>query len=618
MILQKLQLFDDAVHDSELQNLYYRNGTGKPSICDAKIIFGKNSELIFNTYYNTFSFNKWSKYTKISNLHIILNLKGTFEFSLIRLELINDNSTEEKIYTEIIKSYNRYLPRNVKIEIPFDDSFNGSYGFIIRSLEADGELYSGYYGTDIADSELNYINLALGICHFKREEYVVKNLCHLIENVYQNKKSPLNQHMSIYVSDNSHTIAEKIPELCNAPGYEAASEILNNENIFIIENKNIGGAGGFSRTMYEAQSKQRFTHMVLMDDDVVFTYHALERLYNFLLVIKPEYLTSSVIGGAMLILDTPFIQYGNGETWHVSGMVFNKTNYNLYVVRDILRNEQEEDINQLPWWFYCYPLTERTCGSYALPLFFQYDDIDFNQRFKELNKITLNGVSLLHESFEKKYSLSKEYYAIRNRLIISSIHGGDAFTKQFVKSLLKDIVKMNVMTYRYKLAELALRAVKDYFKGFEWLASCDCVALNKELSQSVYPIVPADKAEIPWLEEQYKCSFYFVEGAKKRLVRRLLLNGAFFPSRRTAVVPMIHYKVIKAKLFRIKTAINYSPETKTKFTTVRNNFKAAKTLISFMFTKAMINRKFNKAVRSYRENYNYYISSEFWKEYLGL
>lgn len=618
MILQKLQLFDDNVHNKELQNLYYRSGTGTTNNSNSRIAFDKNGELIFNTYYNSFSFNKWSKYTKIKDLHIALKLKGIFEITVIKLWLVNGEAVEERCNVSLVKSYNSIMPRKVKIDIPFAESFNGSYGFIIRSLESGGELYSGYYGSDISETELNEIDLALGICHYKREEFVVNNLCRLIENVYNDESSFLRNHLHIFVADNSRSLKKKINELNGSEGYERSSQIIGNEKITILENKNIGGAGGFSRTMLEAQTQNRFTHMILMDDDVVFTHYALERLYSFLRVFKSELLDRTIIGGAMLRLDEPYIQYGNGETWSVNGMIFNKTNYNLYVVRDILRNEQEEDINQLPWWFFCYPLNEKTIGSYSLPLFFQYDDIDFNQRYRDFNKVTLNGVSLLHENFEKKYSLTKEYYAIRNRLIICSVHGDQDFTKQFIKGLLTDIIKMNVMTYRYKLADLAIRAVKDYFRGFDWLAKCDCDALNKKLSDSVYTISAADESEIPYLERQYNESLCFAEGSKKRLLRRLLLNGAFIPSKRTAVIPMIHYKVIKAKLFRVKTAVNYNPENKTKFVTVRNNLLAVKTMLSYLLTIVLINCKFDKTVRDYKEKYKYYISKEFWKEYMEL
>ena len=308
MILQKLQLFDDNVHNKELQNLYYRSGTGSTDNSNSRIAFDKNGELIFNTYYNSFSFNKWSKYTKINDLHIALKLKGIFEIAVIKLSLFDGGAVEERSTVSIVKSHNSIIPRRVKIDIPFEKDFNGSYGFIIRSLEHGGELYGGYYGSDIRETELNEINFALGICHYKREEFVVNNLCRLIENVYNDENSFLRDHLHIFVADNSRSLKKTIIDLKGTEGYKYYSQIIGNENITILENKNIGGAGGFSRAMFEAQTRGRFTHMILMDDDVVFTHYALERLYSFLRVFKSELLAHSIIGGAMLRSDQTYIQ----------------------------------------------------------------------------------------------------------------------------------------------------------------------------------------------------------------------------------------------------------------------------------------------------------------------
>jgi len=82
------------------------------------------------------------------------------------------------------------------------------------------------------------------------------------------------------------------------------------------------------------REKHGLTHIVLMDDDVVFTHHALERAYVFLKLLKTEH-RDIMLGGAMLRLDLPFAQFAAGETWAVGEIRFNKVNYNLYELRYI-------------------------------------------------------------------------------------------------------------------------------------------------------------------------------------------------------------------------------------------------------------------------------------------
>ena len=172
---------------------------------------------------------------------------------------------------------------------------------------------------------------------------------------------------------------------------------------------------------------------------------------------------------------------------------------------DIIRADIEESINTLAWWYCCFPLADALKHRLALPLFFQYDDLDFSQRNAHLKKVTLNGVCVWHEPFEKKEDIPKKYYyAFRNRLIICALHGGAAFSKWFVIKLLLGAVTANIWLYRYKAADLALRAVEDFLKGFEWLAKVDPRKLNAEITASGYKLERAADLPFQFVYSDYK------------------------------------------------------------------------------------------------------------------
>ena len=68
------------------------------------------------------------------------------------------------------------------------------------------------------------------------------------------------------------------------------------------ENKNAGGAGGFTRTIIETKKQEEengLTHILLMDDDVVMQPESIYRTYKILTLLKEEY-KDAFIGGECL------------------------------------------------------------------------------------------------------------------------------------------------------------------------------------------------------------------------------------------------------------------------------------------------------------------------------
>lgn len=71
------------------------------------------------------------------------------------------------------------------------------------------------------------------------------------------------------------------------------------EFVRYIPNKNCGGAGGFTRGMLEAVKLKKFTHVILMDDDIFLEPEVLERTRCFLSVLKKEYEDAELAGSLL-------------------------------------------------------------------------------------------------------------------------------------------------------------------------------------------------------------------------------------------------------------------------------------------------------------------------------
>ena len=602
MILQKLQYPEAG--DNERGLYYWYNDEKCCATADkTHLTVEKGCTLHYNTYFNSFSYGKWKKYTILGDLRLRIMLKGSFEVLLLRNDAAGEAFEEYTIYRQQVISDEL---REYEFAYP-PTAERGTVGFKIVVFE-DGEVQGGYYCSSVGESSVDEINLALCICTYKRESYINANMEMLKTNVFSDRTSMLNRHVRVYIADNGQTLD---------PGRFGADEIK------IYPNMNTGGAGGFSRAMIEAiadREKHGLTHIILMDDDIVFTHHALERAYVFLKLLKDEH-RQIMLGGAMLRLDAPFMQFANGETWTVDEVVFNKINYNLYELKYILRNEIEESINQLAWWFCCFPIDDNTKNNLALPIFFQYDDIDFNQRNKHMKKVTLNGICLWHESFEKKISVSKEYYALRNRLIISAVHGGSAFTKKHMKKLVRSTVAKNLMMYRYRAAELALRAAEDFLRGFEWLVSVNQAELNGEIMAMGYRLQPLDQLPVRFqytkYHEKYLESLDYTESKAKRALRLLRLNGWLLRANRGDVI-VSSKSDTKAQYYRAKRVLNYDEVENKGFIVEKSYGEAWRILSRLRRVLGMVNRKFKKTVKLYNRDYDNYITMDFWLRFLEL
>ena len=594
MILQNIQYPEPG--DSE-KGMYYWTSDEK---CHAtgdkgRLAVGGGCTLHFNTYFNSFSYGKWKKYTRLAGLSLRLHLRGSFEVMLVRNDAAGEAFEQRTLSRTRVRS-----PEMAGHAFDYPETEpKGIVGFVLVALE-DGEVAGGCYAADIDEGGLDEVNLALCICTYRREGYIDASMAMLEREVFAGG-SMLSGHLRAYIADNGQTLGA---------GRFGAEEIR------VCPNRNTGGSGGFSRAMIEAaadRERHRLTHMVLMDDDIVFTHHALERAYAFLRLLREEH-RGIMLGGAMLRLDLPFAQFAAGETWGPEEIVFNKISYNLYELRYVLRNEIEEGINQLGWWFCCVPMDGG--GGLALPLFYQYDDIEYSQRNAHRGKVTLNGVCVWHEAFEKKTGAAKGYYAMRNRLIVSSIHGGAGFTKRLAKRLVREAVARELMMYRYGAAELLVRAAEDYQLGLGWLAGVDAEGLNREVSAAGERLRPMEELPVGFMYGEYAASLGYHEGRLKRLKRLLTLNGYLLAARGDVTVSAS--SDIKGNYYRARRALNYDEASGKGFVAERSRREAWRIWRRLRKALRRLGRSFGKTVKQYRSEYGSYVTQEFWIKYLGL
>lgn len=559
----------------------------------------RKKEICFNTYFNSFSFDKWKKYTKLDNLYLALELQGYCEIRLISdskvLRIIKLDPEERKTYEFIF---------------PFEELNAFVWFELIEDEQPASRVCQGWYCTNIDNIKIREVNLAIDICTYKREDFVKKNLLTIKEKLL-NSKQEIASHLEVFIIDNGKTLNK---------------DSLEEAHIHIFSNKNLGGTGGFTRGLLEILERKKekgFTHVIFMDDDAKLEPDAVIRTYALLRLLKSEY-EDITIGGAILRSDYLFIQHAAGERWERGKLLNPHQGLDLRDFASCVLNEEEININYAGWWYCCWSLNTANEKNLPLPMFIHLDDVEYGIRNQETGFLYLNGISVWHDAFQNKKPSMYAYYELRNNLLIRIMHPRDGKKKEIIKMVLKRITG-NVLSYRYRDVELNVMAVRDVLRGIDWLKKTDGELLNQLLASKGYEMQLVEKLtkepdvikKISYLKrKQNEEILYSQYIASFDLKRRITFNGWFLPACKKTV-PFFMGEPLKS-FYRIKELLLFDPDTN-KGILVRKSFvELIKAYIAFGRVVYLINKKYPSVAHEFQSRKKELEGIEFWRKYLEI
>lgn len=564
--------------------------------------FREEGKCFFGTYFNSLSIEKWKKYTIIEDVSLHINLQGEFEVTLLNTSILYGKTSVTILDRKLVKS-----AKCQEFVFPYKlYEYKGILSFELRAVEDGSTYYGGYYDAEITESRLKDVKIAINICTYKREHYIKRNIDILKKNIIENPQSEMQGQLMVFISDNGDTLD---------------NEDIGGEYIQIVKNKNVGGAGGFTRGLMEILGNRSFcaTHALMMDDDIIITTEALFRTYTMLRMIKEEYEDIS-IGGAMLRIDKPSVQVEAGASWNAGKLISNKSNLDMSSVDNCILNEVEEYTEYNAWWYCCISMKTVSKDNLPLPIFIRGDDLEYGLRNKR-KVVLLNGICVWHEAFENKYSSFLQYYILRNLLYDNALHFPEYRLSSFLYRLYTTVGR-ELVYYRYKNIYLLFRGVYDFYKGVDFLKSVDGEALHKEIMQSGYKAVSVDELKnVAYRIPQYQKSFEQRDQGLKKGIRYLTLNGYLLPPKKMKndecqIVSMSLCRPIN--FYRQKKVLNYDEASGKGFVTEKNwkdtigsLFALAKLTVVSMF-------KFSKSMKQFRKESSKVMKNEFWKKYLEL
>lgn len=596
MILQNLIFPKEKI--CQEKELYIRSQTGRQQTADdARYVLDAGCEVDFLTYFNSFSAGKWGTYTNVSEVIFTLLYQGCCEISLWEA-VWGENGINKRCLNTIKTEASKVSSKDEKTcRITF--SCHDVKGVVYASVKAVSQtvVCGGTYETAQETAE-NPVELAIGICTYRREKYVTETITTLKQSFIDNPQSLLQKHLYIYVADNGQTLPQ---------------DELSGERIHVMKNKNAGGAGGFGRCMLEAV-KQDHTHILLMDDDIILEPESIYRTYTFLTMLRSEF-CDAMIGGGLLRLDVPYIQHANGEMWNGGALGFTKQGYDLREGENVVRNEEDLPVEYNGWWYCCIPLKDEFRG-FPLPIFIHRDDIEYGLRFRG-KILTMNGIGVWHSAFENRRTSPMEYYDMRNALITCAIHNPEHSWFHMMKWMWRHMLSQ-MFRFRTKDQLLTLRAIEDFCRGVDFLKKTDPCDLHKDLFKMGYTLEDvSDELKKQGIEtdgkEQSPDTLYEPENFSRKHL--LSINGWLLPGRREMVaMPMGRHP---DNLYRCKHALLYDPESKSGLYVMRKRIDLFITGWRLLRAGLLLARKYKKTVRDFQIHGAELISQEFWEGYIG-
>lgn len=577
-------------------SLYFRKEQGSVSAARAGLRIEECSRISFCSYFNGFSLTKWRGYTEISDYWMRLTVSGRGKAQLRHavcrdgricdgLLLEQDFQTEPDVCTEL--------------EFPFPKAVKEGFLYAQIQSESAVSLYSGCFGT--AQEPAAEVRIAVGICTYHREDYVMRTLALLRGAFLENKSSALYGNIKVYISDNGGTL-----------------DPFSSPYISCVQNKNAGGSGGFARCMMEALDeweKYRFTHFLFMDDDIVMEPETLYRTY-MLLAAGVRY-SNAAIGGALLRSDCREMQHARGENWNLGKITSPGAGLDLSRKRDLLLNEQDVPVEYNGWWYCCVPFGNNDRNNLPLPLFIHGDDIEYGLR-RGGKLLYLNGIGVWHDAFENRRASCMEYYDIRNMLIIAAASGKKVSRKQLERRIFCHMAGQ-FLKYRYLDMDLTVRAVKDFCRGAGYLKHREPEGLHREILSMGYQggdlSGQLDALKPGWRKEETKKAALY-QAQHFRLHHVLFLNGWLLPGcGKKKAFPM---GVWAGRLFWYRNVLYYEPETGRGFVCCRKYREALHLLKDMCTVRRLLKNHFEAAAHSYQMHCRELAGWKFWKRYLGL
>ena len=414
----------------------------------ARVVSGRRVSL--GTYFNAFPASYWQHWTSVRQVQLTVRTSGPATILVYRS---NGGGVRQRIDTREVSG-----DASTSFDLSLTEYSDGGWiWFDVVADENHAVLEGAQWTTE--QEPVRRGKASLGITTYNKPDYCVETL-----------KALAASPDALEFVDRIFLIDQGTQLVAEQEGYDDVAAELG-ETLQIIRQDNLGGSGGFARSMHETLQRPESDFVQLLDDDVRIEPESLRRS-----IVFARYATTPVlVGGHMFdLLDRPKL-HGWAEVVDEHPFMWR----NLYQEKmphdfgtanlrqsPLLHMRMDADYNG--WWMCLIPLDAIRKVGLSLPAFIKWDDAEFCLRAGEAGfpTVSLPGVALWHVSWvNKDDSIDwQAYFHARNRIVAGLLHSNAPRGGRLLKHSLRVDLKHLMMMQYYPVA-LRARALHDVLSG---------------------------------------------------------------------------------------------------------------------------------------------------------
>ncbi len=420
--------------------------TGRESL---RLIRGGSAST--NTYFGRFAASFWQRYTDLDSVRIEFSYDCTDTAQLrVRVRASDISGRERPLETRTFTGSGR-----ASIDTPVRRFIDGG------AIWFDVDAYDG----DVTISDVVWLGTpkpirpsSVVICTHNRPTDCIATVLSLAGDA-----TAMTHIDAIYVVDQG---TDRVDAQQDFP---ALKEALG-AKLHYLTQPNLGGAGGFNRGIFElTRSGRAETNIIVMDDDIMCEPESVLRMSAL-----ANRSVQPVLVGAQMLLQSETSRVMITAEWEaLDQLKAGRKSANAMIGADMLEVHQDarSDAGWSGWWSCLLPAESIDPDSLSLPLFFQWDDIEFGIRARKRGfpTVTLPNAGVWHADFHlKDYDDWSRYFSFRNALIVAAVH--TPFDGKHYAGVVATEIGSHIVSMRYGLSATFLLAVRDFLAGPDILA----------------------------------------------------------------------------------------------------------------------------------------------------
>ena len=410
--------------------------------------------LTFGTYFNAFPASYWRRWTDFDSVRLVAKVRGHGSVVVYR------STSKGHVLRASSSPVDSDVTQTLTLDLPLKPFIDGGwYWFDLEAGSSELILEEAVWGVE-TDKVVSG-SVTIGITTFNRPDFCVDQLLNLAGDP-----------AVLEILDEVLVVDQGTQKVTDNPLYEQAATALG-DKLRILEQSNLGGSGGFSRSMAEGVSKGVSDYVLLLDDDVVCELEGILRAVTFADLAK----SPTLVGGQMFSLYDRSVMHAYGETmakyrwfWGPAPSTVHGHDFAKRSLRSTQWLHRRVDVDYNGWWMCLIPTRVIEDIGLSLPMFIKWDDAEFGLRAAAAGNptVTLPGVAVWHVPWtEKDDTLDwQAYFHERNRLISGLLHSPYDRGGRLVLESLENHAK-RMVSMQYGTGETILLAMADVLDGPE-------------------------------------------------------------------------------------------------------------------------------------------------------